>query len=185
MSITTAATLARLAGRLAAEGGLLEGALLPEARIGGEAFALGELAAGGPRAEADPEAFALVVEAAREAHLLHGGTSRILDGGDRDLAILAGDRLYALGLADLAALGAVDAVRELADVIALSAQARARADGPLAEAVWEGGAVAIGWGPTDAWERAKEAARAGGGDAPAALRRAADGARACTEVVTP
>jgi len=39
--------------------------------------------------------------------------------------LLAGDHLYALGLARLAALGDLDAVAELADVISLSAQAHA------------------------------------------------------------
>ncbi len=47
---------------------------------------------------------------------------------DPDLALLAGDRLYALGLERLAALGDLDAVAELADVIALCAQAHAEGD---------------------------------------------------------
>ena len=69
---------------------------------------------------------------------------------DRDLALLLGDQLYALGLSRLAALGDLDAVAELADVISLIAQAHADADAELAEAVWEAGAVAIGWGPRPA-----------------------------------
>ena len=43
-------------------------------------------------------------------------------GADRDLALLAGDYLYALGLERLAALGDLDAVRELSDLISLAAQ---------------------------------------------------------------
>ena len=175
MSSATAATLERVAARLAAEGGLLAQALLP----GGPQVPLadpgfGELAAAGPAAAADPATFALVVEAVHEAHLLHGGTSRILDASDRDLAILAGDRLYALGLAELAAIGATDAVRELADVIALCAQARAGDDPGLAAAAWAAGSAAIGWGSSEELEGAKNAARAGISGAQDGLRRAAD-----------
>ena len=43
-------------------------------------------------------------------------------GADADLALLAGDYLYALGLERLAALGDLEAVRELSDLISLSAQ---------------------------------------------------------------
>lgn len=162
MTLTAQATLERLTDRVRGEGGLLAAALLP----GGPAVPahdpeLGALAAAGPRAASDPATFAFVVEAVREAHLLHGGNSRLIDAGDRDLAILAGDRLYALGLAELAAIGAVDAVRELADVIALSAQARASDDDELAEAAWAAGVAAIGWGSSDGLERAKSDARAG------------------------
>ena len=52
--------------------------------------------------------------------------------------MLAGDRLYALGLERLAAIGDLEAVAELADVIALCAQAHAEGDPARAEAVWDG-----------------------------------------------
>lgn len=175
----TAAALERLAVRIRAEGGLLAGALLPDGPvISGDDPRLGALAAAGPAATQDPAVFALVVEAVREAHLLHGGTSRLLGATDRDLGILAGDRLYALGLAELAAIGAVDAVRELADVIALCAVARGNQDAELAEAAWTAGATAIGWGSTDALQGAKIAARAGSFGAAAGLRDAAAACRA-------
>ncbi len=183
MSSSTMSTLERLGSRIADEGGLLEQALLAAPRVAVDDPGLGALAAAGPVAAGDPDAFALVIEAAREGHLLHGGSSRLLDATDRDLAILAGDRLYALGLADLAALGAVDAVRDLADVIALSAQARAAQDPQLAEAAWAAGVVAIGWGSTPEWERATTAAGEGHDAAASALMTAADAARARTEVV--
>ena len=176
MSSATAATLERVAARIAAEGGLLEQALLAGGPVVPEDDpGLGAVAAAGPAAAADQATFALFVEAVREAHLLHGGSSRLLDAGDRDLAILAGDRLYALGLAELASLDppATDAVRELADVIALCALARAHADAGLAEAAWAAGAVAIGWGSSDEFERAKNAARAGSSGAAEELRDAA------------
>ena len=65
---------------------------------------------------------------------------------DPDLALLAGDRLYALGLARLAELGDLDAVAELADVISLAAQAHAEGDAERAEAMWAAGAAAVGHG---------------------------------------
>lgn len=170
----TAAALARVEAALRDEGGLLAAALLP----GGPDVArddpgLGDLAASGPRAAADPGAYAAVVEAAYEGHLLHLGRSRILDPADADLAILAGDRLYALGLAWLAGLGDVGAVRELADVIGLRALAAAAGDAELAAAAWSAGAVAIGFGGSPVLEAAKTAARAGKPGASEALRAAA------------
>ena len=70
---------------------------------------------------------------------------------DPDLALLAGDRLYALGLARLAELGDLDAVAELADVISLAAQAHAEGDAERAAAVWAAGAAAVGHGGGPSW----------------------------------
>ena len=56
---------------------------------------------------------------------------------------------------ELAELGDLDAVGELADVISLTAAAQAVADEDLAEAVWEAGAVAVGWGATPGHVAAK------------------------------
>jgi hypothetical protein len=94
-----------------------------------------------------------------------------------DLALLLGDRLYALGLARLAGLGDLEAVAELADVISLVAQAHAAADSGLAEAVWLAGGTAVGWGASEAHGAAKALARAGDPDAAQALRAAAAQAR--------
>lgn len=172
--MSTAAALDRVAGALRDEGGLLAAALLPSgAVVPADDPGLGRLAAAGPRAADDPEGYAAVVEAAYEGHLLHLGRSRILDPADADLAILAGDRLYALGLAWLAEIGDVAAVRELADVIGLRAVAAAAADADLALAAWEAGALAIGHGGTPALEDAKAAARGGLPGATGALRAAA------------
>lgn len=160
MSAPVSDALARVAERLREDGGLLAAALLPGGpRVAPDDPAVGALAASGPRAAGDPPTFAAVVEAAREGHLLHHGRSRLLDARDRDLALLAGDRLYALGLSWLADLGEVEAVRELADVIALCAVAQAAGDEELAAAAWVAGASAIGWGSSDALEAAKSAAR--------------------------
>jgi len=70
---------------------------------------LGDLAGGGE--------YALVVEAVREGYLLHYEEPRLLSGHDADLALLAGDYLYALGLDRLAALGDTRAVAILSDLI--------------------------------------------------------------------
>jgi hypothetical protein len=170
----TDATLRRLAEALRDQGGLLAAALdgaTPAVPPGDPG--LGALAAAGPRAEGCREDLAFVVEAVREGYLLHYGAGRLLREDDRDLVLLAGDHLYALGLARLAALGDLDAVAELADVISLSAQAHAEGRPDLAEAAWTGGAAAIGWGADDALRAAKAAARAGDPGAAEALLAAA------------
>jgi hypothetical protein len=102
---------------LAGEGGLLAAAL-------------------GPYDGAAPEP--LHVAAAREGQRLHSGTPRVVTQADPDLALLAGDRLYALGVADLAARGDLEGVAALADVISECAQAQADGEPRRAETAWEG-----------------------------------------------
>ena len=131
------------------------------------------LAASGPRAAAHRDDVELALTAVLEGCLLHYGKPRALQITDPDLALLAGDRLYALGLARLAAIGDLNAIAELADIISLSAQAHTAGDGELALAVWHAGAAAIGWGADDATAAAKELARAGEPGAAKALHAAA------------
>jgi hypothetical protein len=69
-----------------------------------------------------PADYDYVFESVREGHLLHYGSSRLLAGHDQDLALLAGDYLYALGIERLARLGDTDAVLLLADLISDCAQ---------------------------------------------------------------
>lgn len=165
------AVLLALAEELRSEGGLLADALL--ARPDGPT-PHGDHAASGPLAAGREEEVALVVEAVREGYLLHyGAGSRVLDTTDEDLALLAGDRLYALGLAKLAEAGDLASVSELADVIALSAVAHAANDSPLADAVWSAGAGAVGWGAVPALADAKAAVRSEDPGAHAALRAVA------------
>jgi hypothetical protein len=153
-----------------AEGGLLAAALGPDAP---GVSALGVTAAAGPLSAGREADVAFVVEAIREGELLHYGAPRLFGAIEPDLALLAGDRLYALGLARLAALGDLEAVAELADIIALCAQARAEGRVDLAEAVWQAGVAALGWGASDALRDAKAAARAGDPGAAGALVAAA------------
>ncbi len=124
---------------------------------------LGSLAAAGPRGSEAPDEYTLLVEAIREGYLLHYETPRLIDGADADLRLLAGDYLYALGLEKLAARGDLDAVRELADLISLSAQVHAEngdgSDDPRSAALWLASMVAVGAGATDEHEKAKEALR--------------------------
>jgi hypothetical protein len=132
--------------------------------------ALGMLAAAGPRAAEAPGDYVLLFEAIREGYLLHFGEPRLIVGADPDLRLLAGDYLYALGLERLAEMGDMDAVRELGDLISLSAQLHARqgdaaAANPAIEALWLASAVAVGAGATEAHEAAKQASREGSEDA--------------------
>jgi hypothetical protein len=148
--------LAGLAAEVRAMGGLL-GATAAEP---GEAPAPhGAAAAGGERAVGREAEYALLVEAIREGYELHYGAPRVVDTPDADLALLAGDRLYALGLARLAELGDLDAVAELADVISLGAQAQAEGRPAMAEAAWDSGARAVGAGTTPGHEADKAAWR--------------------------
>ena len=78
-----------------------------------------------------------VLEAVYEGYLMHYGEPRAFGGMDRDLRLLAGDALYALGLARLAEAGDLKAVAALADLISASAQAQAEGRPADAEALWE------------------------------------------------
>lgn len=89
---------------------------------------LGELAGGGE--------YALVIEAVREGYLLHYEQPRLLAGHDSDLALLAGDYLYALGLDRLAALGDTGAVGVLADLISTCARLQAEGQTESVPSLW-------------------------------------------------
>jgi hypothetical protein len=138
-------TLERLRELIAAEGDPLAAGLLEGVRPGARAT-LGALAAAGPRAHADPCEYELLFEAVYEGYLLHYGTSRLLSDADADLSLLAGDRLYTLGLERLVALGDLEAVLELADVLALCALLVGRGESASCEPLWRAGAGDAGAG---------------------------------------
>jgi hypothetical protein len=165
-----------LAAALAPEGGTVAAVLVGAGRLAEVEDAPGppQLAARGPRARGLESEYELLLEMILEGARLHYGCPRVVAPEDPDLALLLGDQLYALGLSRLAALGDLDATAELADVISLVAQAQARSDPELADAVWEAGAVAIGWGQTEGLLRAKMLARAVDPGALRALRSAAE-----------
>ena len=150
--------LSRLADEVQGAGGLLANAISPVSSDGD----LGALAAAGRRASGHEDDYALLVEAIREGYLLHYASGRVVRPEDPDLSLLAGDRLYALGLARLAELGDLDAVGELADVISLAAQAHAEDDPDRAAAVWEAGVRVVGDGPPADHEATKAAWRGAG-----------------------
>jgi hypothetical protein len=149
------AALDRLAEEVRERGGLLANAVSPASVDG----AYGALAANGRRAAGREEDYALLVEAIHEGYLLHYASGRVVRPEDPDLSLLAGDRLYALGLARLAELGDLDAVAELADVISLAAQAHAEGDPQRATSVWDAGVRVVGDGPPPDHEAAKAAWR--------------------------
>ena len=98
-----------------------------------------------------PGEYAFVIESIREGYLLHYGTPRILAGHDPDLALLAGDYLYALGIERLAALGDSKAVVLLADLISGCARLHAEGREDEVPALWLSTVKAIG-GAFDAAE---------------------------------
>ena len=132
-----------------------------------------QVAASGPRALGNEREYELLLEMILEGYRLHYDEPLVVRTPDVDLALLLGDQLYALGLSRLAALGDLDAVAELADVISLAAQAHAASDRELAKAVWEAGAVSVGWGSSRAHAEAKARARAHVAGAADALRAVA------------
>jgi hypothetical protein len=171
---TPAPVTAEIAAELAGEGSLVS----PLATAGGEPAPLGELVAAGPATREDPRAYAAVVELVREGYLLHYGEPRIVLGADPDLALLAGDYLYARGLDRLAALGDQAAVAELSDLISTVAELHARPEpGDAPAAAWLAAAVSIATGDYEARSDAPAAAADPAGDARAlyaAAHRKAD-----------
>ena len=117
------AVLSELRSEIEAEGGLLAAALRDEPHAAPLEH--------GERAEVE-----LLLEAIREGYELHYGRPRLVATEDQDLALLAGDRFYALGLERLAALGDLDAVRVLADLISESARAHAEGRPEEADVHW-------------------------------------------------
>jgi hypothetical protein len=166
-------TLAALREALRERGGTIAETLGPADEALAPPSGPPQLAARGPRAAGAEREDELLLEMILEGSLLHYGAPRVVRCQDPDLALLLGDQLYALGLSRLAKLGDLDAVAELADLISLLAQAQAASDPELAQAIWEAGAVAIGWGAGSEHEAAKALARVGAAEARDALLDAA------------
>ena len=87
--------------------------------------------------ESAPSLRIAAAEVVREGYLLHYGLPRWYDLPDSDLALLAGDRMYAAGLAALAAAGDTEAVSRLASLIAGCAEAHALGDSARADDLWQ------------------------------------------------
>jgi len=89
--------------------------------------------------------YALGIETIYEGYLLHYGRTRLFAPEDQDAALLLGDYLYAHGLVRIEQVGSVEAVNDLAELIALCAYLHAEeivGDGP----VWAATAAALGRG---------------------------------------
>jgi hypothetical protein len=84
-----------------------------------------------------------VVERVREGYLLHYGESRLLPTADPDLALLAGDYLYALGIQRLAVSGDCDAVLTLAELIGDCAERHAEGRPGEVPALWRAATASI------------------------------------------
>jgi hypothetical protein len=174
--------LVRLRSLLSEEGGLIatliDGSPSVDPSDAAVAAAPGDespasVAANGPRTVQLREEYELLVEAIYEGYLLHYGAPRVLRAPDADMRVLAGDRLYAIGLARLVELGDTPAVAELADTITLSALAQGAGERELADAVWAAGARAVGWGSSEQHGRAKELVANGAPEAFEAMRTSA------------
>jgi hypothetical protein len=159
--LASAEALTALANQLRGEGSVIS----PHVRDpSDQAPVLGMLVAAGARAESSPVEYAVLFESIREGYLLHYARPRVVDGADEDLALLAGDYLYARGLERLAALGDLEAVRELSDLISLVAQLHAE-NGAVANAeqgaaaLWLASAIAVAEGPASGHDEAKLALR--------------------------
>jgi hypothetical protein len=94
------------------------------------------------------ERYALGIETIYEGYLLHYGTPRLFRPKDHDTALLLGDYLYAHGLVRIEQVGSVDAVNDLAELIAMCAYLQAEGiagDG----AAWSATAAVLGRGLLD------------------------------------
>jgi len=92
--------------------------------------------------------YALGIETIYEGYLLHYGRPRLFTPEDDDTALLLGDYLYAHGLVRIERVGSVEAVDDLAELIALCAYLQAEqipGDGPL----WAATATVIGGSSLD------------------------------------
>ena len=110
-------------------------AIAPHVVDPAEPSQLGEIVGGGEHA--------LAIEALREGYLLHYEEPRLLAGHDADLALLAGDYLYALGLDRLAALGDTRAVIVLSDLISECARLQAEGKAGSIPGLWRSAAEEI------------------------------------------
>jgi hypothetical protein len=94
------------------------------------------------------ERYALGIETIYEGYLLHYGQPRLFAPKDADTGLLLGDYLYAHGLVRIEQVGTVEAVNDLAELIAMCAYLRAEAiagDG----AAWSATAALLGRGALD------------------------------------
>jgi hypothetical protein len=83
------------------------------------------------------------VAAVREGYELHYGNPEVVRTDDADLALLAGDRLYALGLDKLAAAGDLEAIEVLCGTIAACARAHSEDAPEQAQQAWQDASIRL------------------------------------------
>ena len=93
---------------------------------------------------AAPE-LALGIETIYEGYLVHYGRPRLFSPGDRNLALLLGDRLYARGLVQVSGSGSVAVVADLAALLELCARLQAERK-PGDGALWAAAIARLGQG---------------------------------------
>jgi hypothetical protein len=94
------------------------------------------------------ERYALGIETIYEGYLLHYGRPRLFTPKDRDTTLLLGDYLYAHGLVRIEQVWSVDAVNDLAELIAMCAYLQA--EGIVGDgAAWSATAALLGRGLLD------------------------------------
>jgi hypothetical protein len=91
------------------------------------------------------ERYALGLETIYEGYLLHYGRPRLFAPADKDTALLLGDYLYAHGVVRIEEVGSVQAVADLAELIAICSQLRADV-APGDGAAWAASAALLGDG---------------------------------------
>jgi hypothetical protein len=92
--------------------------------------------------------YGLGVETIYEGYLLHYGRPRLFAPEDGDTALLLGDYLYAHGLVRIEQVGTVEAVNDLAELIALSSYLEAE-EIPGDGAAWAATSALLGRGVLD------------------------------------
>ena len=93
-----------------------------------------------------PPPFELGLETVYEAYLVHYGRSRLFAPSGESERILLGDYLYAHGLVHIAAVGGVDAVATMAELISRCASLRASGEDGDGDA-WVAAASSLGGTP--------------------------------------
>jgi hypothetical protein len=91
------------------------------------------------------EHFGLGIETIYEGYLLHYGRPRLFAPKDKDTSLLLGDYLYAHGLVRIERVGTVEAVNDLAELIAMCAYLRAE-EIPGDGAAWAATSALLGRG---------------------------------------
>jgi hypothetical protein len=94
-----------------------------------------------------PHPFELGLETVYEAYLVHYGKPRLFAASGESERILLGDYLYAHGLVRIAAVGGVDAVATMAELISRCASLRAAGEDGDGDA-WVAAASSLGGAPS-------------------------------------